>query len=140
MLIARIAFSSWDSWHSLEIRFGLVVDALLTRVGMFELLGVIVFIGTISVALPTIFPSLLSGCATLLVAFKPEDHDGWLFYGELLIKQNQHLEAVDACKTAAKLRPDISEIWMKLGNLLAELGKFDKADKAFRVGVDSDIL
>ncbi|KXH76215.1 MAG: hypothetical protein AM326_03260 [Candidatus Thorarchaeota archaeon SMTZ-45] len=107
---------------------------------MYDLLGVIVFIVFISVALPIIFPSLLTGCITFFIALKPEDHDGWLFYGELLIKQSQYLEALDAYQTAAKLRPDISEIWMKIGNLLTNLGRFDEADRAFQTGLDSGIF
>ena len=107
---------------------------------MYGLLGVIIIIGIISVALPIIFPSLLTGSITFFLALKPDDHDGWLIYGELLIKQNQYLEAIDAYRTAAKLRPDISDIWMKLGNLLTMLGQFDEADRAFQTGLSSGVF
>ncbi|MFW9802991.1 MAG: tetratricopeptide repeat protein [Candidatus Thorarchaeota archaeon] len=107
---------------------------------MYGLLGVIIIIGIISVALPIIFPSLLAGSITFFLALKPEDHVGWIFYAELLVKQSQYLEAIDAYRTAAKLRPDISEIWIKLGNLLAKLGQFDEADRAFQIGLDSGIF
>ncbi|MFX1273318.1 MAG: tetratricopeptide repeat protein [Promethearchaeota archaeon] len=107
---------------------------------MYGLLGIIVIIGIISVALPIIFPSLLTGSITFFLALKPEDHAGWVFYAELLVKQRQYLEAIDAYRIAAKLRPDISEIWMKLGNILTRLGQFDEADRAFQTGLGSGIL
>ncbi|KXH71100.1 MAG: hypothetical protein AM326_12035 [Candidatus Thorarchaeota archaeon SMTZ-45] len=107
---------------------------------MYAVLGFIVFIVLISVSLPIIFPSILTGCVAFLIALKPEDHEGWLYYGDLLIKQNQYIEALDAYQTAAKLRPDITKIWMKLGNLFNELGQFDEADKAFRTGLGSNFL
>ena len=99
---------------------------------MLASIGIIIFIVLISAALPIIFPSLLSGCIVFFANLKPEDHGGWLYYGELLIKQKKYLEALDAYKMAAKIRPDISETWVRLGNLLWDLGQFEAADRAFR--------
>ncbi|MFX1417185.1 MAG: tetratricopeptide repeat protein [Promethearchaeota archaeon] len=99
---------------------------------MLPSLGIIVFIVIIAAALPIVFPSLLAGCITFFVGLKPEDHGGWLYYGEILIKMNKHIEALDAYETAAKLRPDISEIWVRLGNLRWDLGDFQGANQAFR--------
>ncbi len=99
---------------------------------MLSSLVIIIFIVIIAAAFQIIFPSLLAGCITFFVGLKPEDHGGWLYYGELLIKMNKYIKALDAYKTAAKLRPDISDMWVKLGNLLWDLGDFDGADQAFR--------
>ena len=57
----------------------------------------------------------------------PENHAGYLQLGKLLARQKQYDEARGCLETALKLRPDVFDVRVELGQVLAGLGKLEEA-------------
>ena len=51
------------------------------------------------------------------IQLRLDDHEGWLYYGELLDGAGYHLEALDALKRSVTISPNYSAAWEKLGRL-----------------------
>ena len=63
---------------------------------------------------------------------RPEDVDGWVYYGSLLEKRGYDEAAAAAYRSAVKLLPNHRDAWRRLGNVLTKLGDFAGADEAFK--------
>ncbi|MHA2377846.1 MAG: tetratricopeptide repeat protein [Candidatus Thorarchaeota archaeon] len=101
-------------------------------------LAIIALIFIFAAAAPFIFPTLMIDAVSYVLAKRPDDYDGWLYYGQLLAKAGRYEHAVHALVTAVTLRPDLSEAWEKLGDVYTILGESERATEAYRLAVDGD--
>lgn len=99
-------------------------------------MAIIALIFIFAAATPLIFPSLMIDMVSHFLASRPDDYDGWLFYGGILAKARRYEDAADALVTAVTLRPDLSEAWKKLGDVYTILGESKRATEAYRLAVD----
>jgi predicted TPR repeat methyltransferase len=79
------------------------------------------------VALPTLLVDVIGH----LLAGRPDDVEGWCYYGNLLDKSGHQAEAAEAYRKALILKPDYTECWKKLGNLLERMGDINGASEAY---------
>lgn len=99
-------------------------------------MAIIALIFIFAAAAPLIFPSLMIDMVSHFLASRPDDYDGWLFYGGLLARARRYKDAADALVTAVTLRPDLSEAWEKLGDVYTILGDSKRASEAYRIAID----
>jgi cytochrome c-type biogenesis protein CcmH/NrfG len=67
----------------------------------------------------------------LFINLKPGDVEGWIYYADLLIRNNKLSEAKYALEQAIALDPNNAEPWMKLGNVYDKMNLPDKAADAY---------
>lgn len=92
------------------------------------IIGVMIFL---AIVVPLI-PSLVLDMMGQFLIARPDDIDGWVYYGSLLERKGYDQAAAAAYRAAIKLLPVHREAWRKLGNVLTKLGDFAGADEAFR--------
>lgn len=88
------------------------------------------------VAIPYVFPAFLIDTIGRLLVARPEDHEGWAYYGHLLTRTGDYEKAISAYQQAILHRPDYVKAWQKLGDLYIRLGRDDAADEAYRMAID----
>ena len=71
------------------------------------------------------------GCYRHAMALRPAA-ELYRLLGDLLLQQRQPLEAAEAYRQAAALRPENAEIWYSLGAVNGMLSRFDDAAEALR--------
>ena len=69
-----------------------------------------------------------------MLALDQHDGQGWLYYGESRLQQEDLGEAVRGFQQAAQLLGDQPELWMRLGDVLLRLGRVDEARQALQKG------
>jgi cytochrome c-type biogenesis protein CcmH/NrfG len=79
-------------------------------------------------------PRLLIDVIGHLLAGRPDDVEGWCYYGTLLDRAGDQGAAAEAYKTALKLKPDYIDCWRKLASVLERMGDFDGAAEAYELG------
>ncbi|MFX1263788.1 MAG: hypothetical protein ACFFH0_00270 [Promethearchaeota archaeon] len=99
-------------------------------------LAIIALIFVFAAATPLIFPSLMIQMISRILVNRPNDYDGWVYYGGLLEKARRYENAADALVTAVTLRPNLSEGSEKLGDVYAILGDSERAIEAYRLAAD----
>ena len=65
-----------------------------------------------------------------LLALDQRDAVAWNYYGEARLQQDDIAEAARGFGEAAKLYEDRADIWMRLGDVLIRLGRYDEARRA----------
>ena len=91
-------------------------------------LGIIVFlVGLVAVYHRAIMVDMIGQ----LIQSRPDDYDGWYYYGTLLEREGYYLEAYVAFKKAVTLSPTYTEAWEKIGDVLTKLGDTNGAAKAY---------
>ena len=88
------------------------------------------------VAIPYIFPAFLIDTMGRLLIARPEDHEGWTYYGHRLTRTHDYEKAISAYQQAILHRPDYVKAWRKLGDLYTLLGKDAAADEAYSMAMD----
>jgi tetratricopeptide (TPR) repeat protein len=78
------------------------------------------------------YQSILVDVIGHFIQQRPDDSEGWLYYGSLLDRAGYHLEALDAIKRAVTISPNYSAAWKKMGDVLTILGDIDRASEAYR--------
>ncbi len=78
------------------------------------------------------YQSILVDVIGQFIQLRPEDYEGWHYYGSLLDRAGYHLEALDALKKAVTIAPNYSVAWKKMGDVLMTLGDRDGASEAYR--------
>ena len=99
-------------------------------VPLLAIVGVIVFLAIFG----PLIPSMILDMVGNILQARPEDVEGWVYYGSLLEKRGYDEAAAAAYRAAIKLLPNYREAWMKLANVLTKLGDFEGADEAFKQG------
>ncbi|MHA2204858.1 MAG: tetratricopeptide repeat protein [Candidatus Thorarchaeota archaeon] len=100
---------------------------------------VVVFLAGLIISLPFIVPRMLIDVIDHLLGLNPTDHEGWLYYGTLLIRSKDYERAHFALSEAIKLRPDIGEAWRKLGDLFILMEMPTEAEEAYAHAFDADL-
>lgn len=97
-------------------------------VPLLVIVGVVIFL---TVVTPFI-PSLILDMVGHILQARPDDIEGWVYYGSLLEKRGYDDAAAAAYRAAIKLLPSHTDAWRRLGNVLTKLGDFAGADEADR--------
>ena len=92
------------------------------------MIGVAVFLIIIAPFIPSIHLDMVG----YVLMGKPDDIDGWMYYGTLLEKRGYEEAAAAAYRAAIMLLPSYREAWFKLASVLTKLGDFAGADEAFK--------
>lgn len=77
-------------------------------------------------------PNMLVVVLSQFLQARPDDSEGWCYYGQMLIRTGNEMLAVEAFRKALAIRPDYSECWKKLGDLLHRIGDFEGAEEAYK--------
>lgn len=77
-------------------------------------------------------PNMLVVVLSQFLQARPNDSEGWCYYGQMLIKTGNDALAVDAFRKALAVQPDYSDCWRRLGDLLYRLGDLEGAEEAYR--------
>lgn len=99
-------------------------------------MAIIALIVLFAAATPVIFPSLMIQMISHILVNRPDDYDGWVYYGGILAKARRYEDAADALVTAVTIRPDLSKGWEKLGDVYTILGDSERAAEAYRLAAD----
>jgi tetratricopeptide (TPR) repeat protein len=91
----------------------------------------VVFIAAV-VIVPIIVPPLVVEYVGWALRARPEDYEGWCYYGRLLANRGRVREALDAFREAITLKPDYAEAWQRIGDLLATIGDAEGAAEAYK--------
>ena len=89
---------------------------------------IIVLIGLVAIN----FRAIMIDVVGHFIQLRLDDHEGWLYYGELLDGAGYHLEALDALKKAITISPNYSAAWEKIGDVFMKLGDSNSASEAYR--------
>ncbi len=76
-------------------------------------------------------PTLAMDMMGLLLLSRPDDVEGWFFYGRLLEWKGYDIAAAAAYRSTVKLDPFHKEAWKRIGDVLTKLGDFEGADEAY---------
>lgn len=78
------------------------------------------------------YRSILLDVIGNFIQLRPDDSEGWHYYGTLLDSAGYHLEALDALKKAVTIAPNFAAAWKKMGDVFLTLGDSDSASEAYR--------
>jgi len=71
-----------------------------------------------------------------VLAADPEQWDVLYLYGTALLQLGRLREAIDVCSRAAKLRPEVPDIYNNLAVAYQGIGDFDAAVRAYRTAIE----
>lgn len=92
------------------------------------IIGVVVFLIIFAPLIPAIYLDVIGH----FLQGRPDDYEGWVYYGSLLEKKGDDEAAAAAYRAAIKLHPNYREAWFSLAHVLTKLGDFPGADEAFK--------
>ena len=87
----------------------------------------------VAAATPLIFPNTFADTIGHFLAARPDDYEGWTYYGQLLTKLRDYETALYAFNRAVAIRPSYSKAWEKMGDLFLLMDEHDSANQAFRL-------
>ncbi len=93
--------------------------------------AVIVVLAVSVLVIPFVLPSMLMDCIGWMLRARPDDYEGWCYYGRMLARRGRYAEAVYAYEKALTLKPDYTEAWERLGDSLTVMGKLEAAMEAY---------
>lgn len=101
---------------------------------MTVLLAIVIAAVFLALIIPFI-PSLAMDMMGMLLLERPEDVEGWFFYGKLLEWKGYDIAAAAAYRSTVNLNPFHKEAWRRIGDLCTKLGDFEGADEAYKFSV-----
>lgn len=96
----------------------------------------IVVIVLVAAAVPLIFPGIYADTIGHFLAARPEDYEGWTYYGQLLTRLRDYNRALYALNRAVAIQPNYSKAWEKMGDLFLLMSEHENADQAYRMATD----
>jgi cytochrome c-type biogenesis protein CcmH/NrfG len=87
-------------------------------------------------AVPFIFPGIFAETIGHLLGARPDDYEGWTYYGHLLTRLHDYDVALFALNRAVAIRPDYSKAWEKMGDLFMLMDDPISAEQAYRMAKD----
>lgn len=90
----------------------------------------------IAAATPLIFPSIYADTIGHFLAARPDDYEGWTFYGQILTRLKDYDTALFAFNKAVAIRPDYSSAWERMGDLFMLMDEPENAIQAYRMARD----
>ncbi len=101
---------------------------------MVALLVIVVTVIFLALTIPFI-PTLAMDMMGMMLVDRPNDIEGWYFYGRLLEWRGYDIAAAAAYRSAVNLDPFHKEAWKRIGNILTRLGDFEGADEAYSFSI-----
>ena len=101
---------------------------------MAALLAIVAAVVFLALIMPFI-PSLAMDMMGMLLLERPEDVEGWFFYGRLLEWKGHDIAAAAAYRSTVLLNPFHKEAWRRIGDLCTKFGDFEGADEAYKFSV-----
>ena len=101
---------------------------------MAVLLAIVIAVVFLALIIPFI-PSLAMDMMGMLLLERPEDVEGWFFYGKLLEWKGYDIAAAAAYRSTVNLNPFHKEAWRRIGDLCTKFGDFEGADEAYKFSV-----
>lgn len=92
---------------------------------------VIIGVGIFLILTVPFIPTLAMDMMAMLLVERPEDVEGWFFYGRLLEWKGYLIAAAAAYRSAVILNPLHKEAWRRIGDVLKKLGDDEGADEAY---------
>ena len=96
------------------------------------LLLVIIGMGIFLALTVPFIPTLAMDMMGMLLVERPNDVEGWFFYGRLLEWKGYDIAAAAAYRSTVNLNPLHKKAWKRIGTLLTKLGDFEGADEAYK--------
>jgi cytochrome c-type biogenesis protein CcmH/NrfG len=90
----------------------------------------------VAAATPLIFPSIYADTIGHFLAARPDDYEGWTFYGQILTRLKDYDFALFAFNKAVAIRPNYSKAWEKMGDLFMLMDEHENANQAYRMARD----
>jgi hypothetical protein len=81
----------------------------------------LVIAGIVAVVFISVIPRLVMHTIGELLVGRPEDFEGWCYYGRLLERGGHYLEAYNAYRRSTAINPDYIEAQMRLDNLITRM-------------------
>jgi tetratricopeptide (TPR) repeat protein len=109
------------------------------RVGKEMLMGLLLTLAIIfgvAAAFPLTFPPFIAHTIGYLLRARPDDYEGWTYYGHLLTRLHDYEFALFAFNKAVAIRPDYSKAWRKMGDLFMLMDDTESAIQAYRMADD----
>lgn len=94
---------------------------------------IIAVIFIVAAAIPLIFPSIYADTIGHFLGARPDDYEGWTYYGQLLTRLKDYDFALFALNRAVAIRPDYSKAWEKMGDLFMQMDELENAKQAYRM-------
>jgi tetratricopeptide (TPR) repeat protein len=88
--------------------------------------------GIVLVSLMVFIPSLVMSIVGQLLLSRPDDYEGWCYYGTLLERRGHHLQAYNAYLKSIEINPNYSEAHGRLDNLLLKMQNEGEPTDSFR--------
>jgi tetratricopeptide (TPR) repeat protein len=77
--------------------------------------------GIVLIGLMMLIPSLVMSIVGQLLLSRPDDYEGWCYYGTLLERRGHHVQAYNAYLKSIEINPDYSKAHERLDNLLLNM-------------------
>ena len=91
--------------------------------------------GVVLILVVPFIPTLAMDMMGMLLVDRPEDVEGWFFYGKLLEWKGYDIAAAAAYRSTVNLNPFHKEAWKRIGNICTKLGDFEGADEAYKFSI-----
>jgi len=88
--------------------------------------------GIVLILIVPFIPSLVMDMMGMLLVDRPQDVEGWFFYGKLLEWKGYDIAAAAAYRSTVNLNPFHKEAWKRIGIICTKLGDFEGADEAYK--------
>jgi len=81
----------------------------------------LVIAGIVALVFISVIPRLVTHTIGELLVGRPEDFEGWCYYGRLLERGGHYLEAYNAYRRSIAINPEYIEAQMRLDNLITRM-------------------
>jgi cytochrome c-type biogenesis protein CcmH/NrfG len=100
-------------------------------VALLVIIGAVIFLALTVPFIPTLAMDMMG----MMLVDRPDDVEGWYFYGRLLEWKGHDIAAAAAYRSAVNLDPFHRDAWKRIGDLLTKLGDLEGADEAYGFSV-----
>ncbi len=87
----------------------------------------LVIAGIVAVVLISVIPRLVMHTIGQLLLSRPDDFEGWCYYGRLLDRAGHYLEAYNAYRKSIAINPEYFEAQMRLDDLMTRMETYGAA-------------
>ena len=93
--------------------------------------------GIVAVVLISVIPKLVMNTIGQLLLSRPDDFEGWCYYGRLLDRAGHYLEAYNAYRKSIAINPEYFEAQTRLDDLITRMETYDAGtDSASRLDTE----
>ncbi|MBN2230374.1 MAG: tetratricopeptide repeat protein [Candidatus Thorarchaeota archaeon] len=95
--------------------------------------------GIVTLCLIMMIPSLVTHTIGQLLIARPNDFEGWCYYGTLLERRGHYLQAYNAYQKSMAVNPHYEEAWKRLDKLIRKMETDTTIADSFS-SLDSDVV